>query len=459
MTIFSNFLGTLRARILTVFSILLFLAFALVGLVFNLAVDQYIRSSAHGALEEAREFHAMGDIRLRQRGFVMRIFGGGQQFFYRNVRDFQISGDYMILNVHITYEDIHIATALANANANLRQINQQRLRVGEQVFYVSVLPETDNIFTVFHLDITDILYFSANVNMLLVVLVAFIWVIAVIFSTFLASSLSRPLQKLSGFARRIGRGNFTQNDETFTSNEFNELNQSLNFAARQLANYDNDQKTFFQNVSHELRTPLMSIISYAEGIKQGFMPPVESAETIVKSAEKLSAMVNDILYVSRIDNIGLPDKEHINLNTLIKERVNYHRGIAELDGITLEFISDGQPIMVDCVPMYIERAINNLISNSLRYTKTKIVVECFAAGARAIVRVSDDGPGFEEEAIHKVFERFYKGTSGLTGIGLSIVRSIMEQHNGTATAENSINGGAVLTISLPWNPRMKVSIM
>ena len=235
---------------------------------------------------------------------------------------------------------------------------------------------------------------------------------------------------------------------SFDNEEFEELNRSLNHAARQLARYDSEQKAFFQNVSHELRTPLMSIKSYAEGIKYEIMDPAHASMTILEATDKLAGMVDDILYVSRLDNITTPTMQEIDIIGLIDERIRAQKNLALSKGLKLDFKSDEEPIIIYCVVKYIERAVDNLISNAIRYAASAITVECYATGAHATVRVLDDGPGFAPDELPQVFERFFKGKSGLTGIGLSIVKSVVEQHKGTATAENGING-AVLTISIP----------
>jgi len=449
MIFFQKLIGNFRARILTVFSLLLFLAFVSIGLVFNVTVNQYIRSSAYDALLESRTFHEHGIIIRQQGNTVMRFFGGGQHFFYRHVHVFQIGSDYTIRNLIVLEEDILVAETLASQNISLTHINQERLRVDNQIYYISIVPGLDGIYAVFYLDVTDLVHFANGINRMLIVLVGLIWFMSIGITTFLANSLAKPLHILSGFARRIGKGDFSQNTIIFTNEEFEELNQSLNYAAKQLASYDNEQRTFFQNVSHELRTPLMSVKSYAEGIKYEIMPPIEAAETIIDAADKLSNMVDDILYVSRIDSLASPKMTMANLSRIVEDRIKNQKQMADNKNVTIKFETDEKPVMISCVVSYIERAIDNLITNAVRYAESKIVVECYAIGSRAIVRVLDDGPGFEAEALPHVFERFYKGKNGLTGIGLAIVRSIAEQHKGTATAGNSEKKGAILTMSLP----------
>ena len=445
----------LRSSILVTFSILLFFSFALVGLALNLAAGQYIRSSTEGALYDAMDAHFVGmsfDPVADQFFSHVRARGVSVNFFHRALRYFYIDSEYQLVGTTAVSSTIvrDITSALEAEGVRLNHIDPHRIRAGNNIYYVAVLqtmvrpPET---YTVYYIDITDLQRITSNVNMRLFALVAIIWFSTMLMSTFLAGSLAKPLKNLSQFARQIGQNDFTPNSVTFANEEFEELNQSLNHTAKQLAKYDNDQKTFFQNVSHELRTPLMSIKSYAEGIKYGVMSPEKASETILECTDRLTEMVGDILYVSRIDNITPPMMEEVSFTALVEERIARQRAVAEGKGLTLAFTA-GEPVIISCVPSYIERAVDNLISNACRYAESTITLDVSASGSRAIFCVKDDGPGFEPEQLPNVFERFYKGKNGLTGIGLSIVKSVVEQHKGTATAENG-EQGAILTINLP----------
>ena len=443
----------LRASILTAFTLLLFLSFALTGLAFNLTINQYIRTSATSVLQEARANPDIlqgyiGEMRMLQNPSLRSSPMG---IFHQNLHFFDIDVNYRpIFYEYVTQAAVDISEALARYSINLHQMEIIRIHVAGHVYFVApagwVLDYP--VYTIFYVDVTELERFVANVNLRLLVLVAFIWLLAMVVTTILAGSLAKPLRTLSVFVRQIGQGDFTPNPISFTNEEFEELNRNLNHTAKQLSRYDNDQRAFFQNVSHELRTPLMSIKSYAEGIKYAVMSPDKASEVILDATDRLADMVDDILYVSRIDNITMPKTTEANLVIMIEERIRVQEAIAEKKGLKINFVCDKELIIIPCVVKYIERAIDNLISNAIRYAKNTIIVECFTIGAKATVRVIDDGPGFEAESLPYVFERFFKGKNGLTGIGLSIVKSVIEQHKGTATAENG-DKGAVLTISLP----------
>jgi signal transduction histidine kinase len=225
---------------------------------------------------------------------------------------------------------------------------------------------------------------------------------------------------------------------------------TLNKAAKQLGIYDSEQKSFFQNVSHELRTPLMSIKCYAEGISVGLMEPKSASNTILQETDRLTEMVSDLLYISKVDNVtSTYKKTKVDLSIIIRRCAEQQSIIAEAKQLRLSFNSLESDVYFDCVEELIIRAVNNLISNAIRYASSEIILSCHKKNNQIIIRVSDDGPGIETENLLRIFERFYKGSGGNHGIGLSLVKSIVEQHNGNVRAENSKKGGAVFTIVLP----------
>ena len=439
--------GNLQFHILSVFSLLFIVSFLVVGFTFNFAVHRYITTGAREALGSAKaDYQAWGG-----RHFVSRFMFGGDRFFTRAVPYFELNSNYEILSPLYTRYAVLVTNYLLGENITLAPMDSRRVRSSSQTMYVSIIPERGSPvrFIVFYLNVTEILQFSNLVNRLLVLLGAVVWLVAIVVSVFVTDLLVRPLRKLRDFVFQIGKGDFTPNNFKFASEEMQELNQSLNTAAMKLAGYDNDQKTFFQNVSHDLRTPLMAIKSYSEGIKYGIMDPLDASETIIKAADRLTGMVDDIMYVSRLDSLSVPKMGRDNLSEIVAERIMQHRAYAKSLGLSIRFSSSGGSLIIACATQYIERAVDNLISNALRYAKSWVKIECRAIGNKVVLIVSDDGPGFEKDALPHVFERFFRSKNGMTGIGLSIVKSIADQHKATATAENGDDGGAVLTISFP----------
>ena len=287
-------------------------------------------------------------------------------------------------------------------------------------------------------------------GVILFVLIGVMFIMAVIITYFLSNSITKPIEKISAFALNIGNGDFTPNDFEFGEKELEDLNTALNKSAKQLAVYDSEQKAFFQNVSHELRTPLMSIKCYAEGISFDVMNPKEASETILHETDKLSDLVTDLLYIAKIDNITtVYTTGELELAELIRGCAERQQVVADKNHIKFSFDFADGGIRYDGVGELLSRAVDNLISNAIRYAASEITLSCKRQGNSVQIRVADDGKGIAPEAIPHVFERFYKGADGNNGIGLAIVKSIVEQHKGRITAENSANGGAVFTITLP----------
>ena len=290
---------------------------------------------------------------------------------------------------------------------------------------------------------------SGRANLTMIVSISVMFIMAVAVTYFLSNSLTRPIEKLGQYALSLGQGNFAPNDYVFQEKELEELNTALNKSARQLGIYDSEQKAFFQNASHELRTPLMSIKCYAEGISFGLMDPKQASQTILQETDKLTELVADLLYISKIDNITTAyTATEANLIEIIQECAARQQALAHTKQIHFSFDFNEDNISYKCVRELISRAIDNLISNAIRYAVSEITFLCHRTPSGIIISVADDGDGIEPEILPHIFERFYKGKGGNTGIGLAIVKSIVDQLSGQITAENS-HGGAVFTITLP----------
>ena len=289
-----------------------------------------------------------------------------------------------------------------------------------------------------------------NFGGILIILVAFMFVVSVVASYYLSNSITRPIEKLDKWAVGIGKGNFDTNNFEFQDIELEDLNNALNKSIKQLGAYDAAQKDFFQNASHELRTPLTSIKVYAEGIVYGLMEPKKAGETILAEADRLSALVTDLLYIAKVDNINTTyTTEKADLTDIVRESAARQNAVAKKRKIKFTYDFDAGGVEYECVADLILRAVDNLISNAIRYAASEIVLSCHKKNDKLQICVADDGLGIEPEVLPHVFERFYKGDDGNTGIGLSIVKSIAEQHRGSVSAENKTGGGALFTITLP----------
>ncbi len=208
------------------------------------------------------------------------------------------------------------------------------------------------------------------------------------------------------------------------------------------------QQTFFQNASHELKTPLMAIQGYAEGIQAGVMDTGGAADVILEESDRMTELVEELLDISKID-MG---RQRLTLSeTDIRELL--YDGIRAVEpiaagGITIVPDFPEEPVMVSCDDTQLRRAVTNILSNGVRYARSELRLTCRADKRHVTIRIQDDGDGIAEEDIPHIFDRFYMGRSGKSGIGLALTKEIIHLHRGTIRAYNG-ETGAVFEISIP----------
>ena len=277
----------------------------------------------------------------------------------------------------------------------------------------------------------------------------FILIIALIFTIlyvlFISKSISRPIKKLCGFADEIGRGNFGRNEYYFLDRELIDLNARMNETAEKLEKNDENQKTFFQNVSHELKTPLMSIRGYAEGIKYKVFESggdLENAtDIIIAESDRLNGLVSDLLYISKMDAAsGSATLENASLPDLIKSCVEKLSGLlidkSKNQEKKIEITGAAGDIYISCDEENLIRALMNVIANCVQYAASYVQISFWETDKKVFLSIFDDGPGISPKDLPNIFKRFYKGEAGKHGIGLSIAKSIIEQHGGKISAQN-----------------------
>ena len=421
-----------------------------VGLAFNLSVQGYIRSRVSAQLSSVTQ-SAFNDRRDGTHG--PRGGKGGQRD-----RITGATGDAVVLDecgalVSALRGDAAVGEAIS-AYFETHELNEsvqnQTVSVAGSKYAVSVSadPVQEGCFLVSYVDVTSILAFTAQINTVLLIIIAAAILLSAFLSRRFARSFAAPVRELSGFAAEIGSGNFENRDMRFRDLEFGQLAFSMNQMASGLREAKQKQETFFQNVSHELRTPLTSIRGNAEGIVCGVMEPDAAARVILSESDKLGGMVEDLLYLSRIGKAS-PEgtAEPLDLRDVLSLCVSEQRAEAEGRALTFRFDFDDAPVLLPIREQDAQRLFGNLISNAIRYAAREITLSCHAEADAVTVSVADDGGGVAPDDLPHVFERFYKGAGGRHGIGLSIAQSVAEAYHGALTVRN--DGGAVFEARFP----------
>lgn len=209
------------------------------------------------------------------------------------------------------------------------------------------------------------------------------------------------------------------------------------------------QQTFFQNASHELKTPLMAIQGYAEGIQAGVMDTGGAAEVILAESDRMTELVDELLDISKIDmgrqRLALSEMD---IRELLYDSIRAVEPAVSAGGIAIVPDFPEEPVMVSCDDTRLRRAVTNILSNGVRYARSELRLTCCADKRNVTIRIQDDGDGIATEDLPHIFDRFYMGKSGKSGIGLALTKEIIHLHKGTIRAYNG-DGGAVFEITIP----------
>jgi len=325
--------------------------------------------------------------------------------------------------------------------------------------------EYDQYYLLIYVDSSSYYSFTTAINVSIFRSIIFAVGVSTIISIIVALPISFSTRKLSKFASRVGKGDFTPLKGRIVSRELSSLGNAMNSMAGKLEQSDLEQKTFFQNASHELRTPLMSIQGYAEGIKYDVFNEEEknnAVDVIISETGRLSSLVENLLSISKMDMAKggtyqvkktIIDAQEISEKIVDMVRGNFLHGGKEL--VTDIRVRD---TFIQANESDILRMLENIFSNCYRYAKKQVSFKVCCKKGKVIFEISDDGPGIDEKILPTLFERFAKGADGKHGIGLSLAKAVAEEHGGTIEGLNNPDGGACFRVIIPTiKPREQLS--
>ena len=216
------------------------------------------------------------------------------------------------------------------------------------------------------------------------------------------------------------------------------------------------RENFFTNITHELRTPLTVILGMSRDLQSSDADEMKrKAQTIQQQGEGLLTLINQLLDISKIKSaVGDADWKNGNIMAYLTMIVESYRDYARSRNIELHFLPKGE-VMMDFVPDYVAKVLNNLLSNAFKFTPEygKVSVAAWREGEGFFIDVSDTGEGMDKETMAHVFEPFYRGESEAqhmgTGVGLALVEQIIKAVNGEITVESKVGAGTTFHISIP----------
>jgi len=270
--------------------------------------------------------------------------------------------------------------------------------------------------------------------------------------------LSVPFGDLLEAAGRITGGDYSARVIEQGPAELRSLGRAFNAMASRLQVTDQQRRNLLADVTHELRTPLTVIQGNLEGMLDGVYTADEAhLKSLLEETEVLSRLVDDLRTLALAESGALQlKKEPTDLAALISETAAGFRAQADAVGVALGVEVMAAIPLLDLDPERIREVLSNLIANALRYTprggfiSMRLGIIHTGGVQRALVTITDSGPGITAEDLPHVFDRFYKARdSGGMGLGLSIAKYLIEAHGGTLDAESESGRGTTMRITLP----------
>lgn len=301
--------------------------------------------------------------------------------------------------------------------------------------------------------------FLKKFNSHMVYAIGFMLMIAVIISFIMADVISRPILNVSKRAFLISRGKYRLEDDLRSDiTELQLLIESINRLGLGLEEQEELRKRLMSDIAHELRNPLAIIKSHLEAFEDGVWEPTgERIKLTVNEIDRLSGMISEIEKLTSIENAGKnPVFESVNMSNEIEKVAIVFDPLYKAKSVELKRkIADDVVMAADAKK--IRHAVENLLSNSLRYTDSggEVTLSLERSADELLIEVSDTGIGISESDIPYIFERFYRTdksrarASGGLGIGLAITKAVVEAHGGTITVESKEGSGSKFIISLP----------
>jgi signal transduction histidine kinase len=295
--------------------------------------------------------------------------------------------------------------------------------------------------------------------------------------TYLVSrSIIRPLRVLQRATEEIKEGNLNHEVKPLSRDEigqlsaaFEEMRKKLKESVELQLQYEENRKELVSNISHDLKTPVTAIKGYVEGIMDGVTNTPEKLDRYVKTiytkTVHMDKMIDELFLYSKLDMGKMPFHfEQVDLGIYLQDCAQEMVFDMEKKGIQLE---QGKlpevAVFVKADREKLKRVLINILENAMKYmdkTDGQIGMNLSSQGNHAVIRISDNGQGIEEDALSHIFDQFYRADpsrnsiTGGSGLGLSIAKQIILEHGGQIWADSKLGIGTTVYISLPlWSKR------
>ena len=297
----------------------------------------------------------------------------------------------------------------------------------------------------------------AQLNSLLAVCAAIALGLAMLAAALVATTLVRPLRRLTETAERMSRGDLGARAPAGGGAELTRLADTFNRLASTLGREDQVRRAAAADIAHELRTPVTGILSRIEAAQDGVMAD-EAANLDAMHAEalRLTALIDDVTQLAEAERPDLlVARAPVDLAEVCALRAAAYAGFFAAKGI--EFAERREPAPMRGDAKRLEQVVDNLLENALRYTDAGGQVELVVRrdGGRCLLEVRDTGIGISADDLPRVFDRFWRSdrsrsrATGGSGVGLAVVRELVRAHNGLVDLRSELGRGTTARVVLP----------
>lgn len=333
----------------------------------------------------------------------------------------------------------------------------------ESVIYtkIATTKSGENILILLNTSISPVVSTVQTLKVQLLWITVIMIVLAVIMALLLAKNLSSPIVKINKSAKVLAQGKYDVDFDASGYREIAKLANTLNYAAKELSKVEALQRELIANISHDLRTPLTMITGYAEVMRD--IPnenTPENVQIIIDEAKRLTTLVNDVLDISKLQSGTIPfNGEVLNLTENIREILTRYTKLTEYQII----FEANEDIYVYGDALKLSQVVYNLINNALTYIgedKTVTIKQIHIPAVngkqnRVRIEVIDTGEGIEQSKLNDIWERYYKVDKNHkraaigTGLGLNIVKTILDMHQGaTYGVKSQVGHGSTFWFEL-----------
>lgn len=271
----------------------------------------------------------------------------------------------------------------------------------------------------------------------------------------------KPMRTIARAARRVAKGDFTvrldERQEDGRRDEFSVMAEDFNTMVRELAGMETMRGDFISNVSHELKSPLAVISSSAASMGDPSLTPEQREDyrqSILTATDRLNGLVTNILKLNKLENQEIfPSAQRFSLDEQLRQSVLALEPL--WSGKDLELDIDLDELEIESDGSLLELVWSNLLSNAIKFSDPGglLRVALRQKGGQAVVEIQDSGCGMDEETQRHIFEKFYQGDSSRAcqgnGLGLALVKRVMDITGGIVTVQSSPGWGALFSVHLP----------